>query len=167
MTKYIGIDPGLTGSVAILDETGGVVGLYDTPTLAVKTNRGTRHEYDLPGMAQLLRRYAGQSAHVILEESQAMPGQGVVSMFNIGVGFGAWLGLLGALEIPYTRIRPARWKHALGLRGKDKEAARLRAQQLFPGADLQRKKDHGRAEALLLARWGLLHVAILENLHTI
>ncbi len=75
-------------------------------------------------------------------------------MFTIGVGFGAWLGLLGALEIPYTRVRPARWKHALGLRGKDKEAARLRAQQLFPSADLQLKKHHGRAEALLLASYG-------------
>ena len=32
----------------------------------------------------------------------------------------------------------------------DKEQARLRAMQLFPGADLRRKKDHGRAEALLL-----------------
>ena len=45
------------------------------------------------------------------------------------------------------------WKRALGL-GKDKEQARLRAMQLFAGADLRRKKDHGRAEALLLAWYG-------------
>jgi hypothetical protein len=38
--------------------------------------------------------------------------------------------------------------------GKDKEQARLRAQQLFPAADLRRKKDHGRAEAILLGRYG-------------
>ena len=45
------------------------------------------------------------------------------------------------------------WKCALGL-GKDKEQARLRAMQLFAGADLRRQKDHGRAEALLLAWYG-------------
>ena len=45
------------------------------------------------------------------------------------------------------------WKRALGL-GKDKEQARLRAMQLFAGADLRRKKDHGRVEALLLAWYG-------------
>ena len=82
-----------------------------------------------------------------------MPGQGTRSMFTVGVGFGAWLGLLAALQIPYTRVRPGVWKKAEGL-GPDKEQARLRAQQLFPGADLQRKRDHGRAEALLLAWWG-------------
>ncbi len=74
-------------------------------------------------------------------------------MFTVGVGFGVWLGVLSTLGLSYTRVRPAIWKRALGL-GKDKEASRLRVQQLFPGADLRRKKDHGRAEALLLAVYG-------------
>jgi len=82
-----------------------------------------------------------------------MPGQGVRSMFTIGVGHGLFLGILAAVGLPYTRVRPAIWKRTLGL-GKDKEASRLRAQQLYPGADLRRKKDHGRAEALLLAWYG-------------
>jgi crossover junction endodeoxyribonuclease RuvC len=74
-------------------------------------------------------------------------------MWTTGYGYGIWIGLLAALQMPYTTIRPIIWKKALGL-GKDKEQARLRAMQLFPGADLRRKKDHGKAEALLLARWG-------------
>ncbi len=151
---HLGVDPGFSGAVAIIDETGGVVGLYDTPILSLRASRGTRHEYDLPGMVRLLQPYAGHNAHVIIEQSQAMPNQGVRSMFTIGLGYGAWLALLAALELPYTQVRPARWKHALGLRGKDKEAARLRAQQLFPGADLRLKKHHGRAEGLLLASYG-------------
>jgi len=106
-----------------------------------------------PGLVALLAPYAGTQAHVTLEEAQAMPGQGVRSMFTCGVGFGVWLALLAALALPHTRVRPAIWKKALGL-GKDKEAARLRAMQLFPTADLRRKRDHGRAEALLLAYWG-------------
>jgi len=98
----------------------------------------------------------------ILEESQAMPGQGTRSMFTVGVGFGLWLGVLAALQMPYTRIRPQVWKKALGL-GKDKEAARLRAMQLYPGADLRRKQDHGRAEALLLAWYGWRQVSFHEE----
>jgi crossover junction endodeoxyribonuclease RuvC len=135
------------------------VAVHDTPTLTLATSRGQRQEYDLPGMAALLAPYAGNGAHVVLEESQAMPGQGVRSMFTIGVGFGLWLGILATLQLPYTRIRPAVWKRALGLlgaqKGPGKEAARLRAQQLFPSADLRRKRDHGRAEALLLAWYAL------------
>jgi crossover junction endodeoxyribonuclease RuvC len=90
---------------------------------------------------------------VLIEESQAMPGQGVRSTWTTGYGYGLWLGVLGALGLAHTRIRPAVWKRRLGLTS-DKEQARLRAQQLFPSADLRRKRDHGRAEALLLAWYG-------------
>jgi len=82
-----------------------------------------------------------------------MPGQGVRSMFVCGLGMGVWLGILAALALPHTRVRPQVWKKAFSL-GKDKEAARLRAMQLFPTAALRRKRDHGKAEALLLALYG-------------
>ncbi len=150
----IGIDPGLQGAVAIIDPAGALVALHDTPTLTLRTTRGSKCEYDVPGLVALLAPYAGPQAHVVLEEAQAMPGQGVRSMFTCGLGFGVWLGLLGAVGIPYSRVRPQVWKKALSLPGKDKEQARLRAMQLFPGADLRRKRDHGRAEALLLAVYG-------------
>ena len=90
-----------------------MVGMCDTPTLMLKVARGTRHDYDLPGMA--------------------------------------------ALQMPYTTVRPVIWKRALGL-GKDKEACRLRAMQLFLSADLRLKKHHGWAEALLLALYGQRHL---------
>ena len=83
-----------------------------------------------------------------------MPGQGPRSMFTTGYGYGLWIGLLTTLQLPYTPIRPGIWKRTLAL-GKDKEASRVRAMQLYPGADLRRKRDHGRAEALLLAPYGL------------
>jgi crossover junction endodeoxyribonuclease RuvC len=150
---YIGIDPGLTGAVATVAADGTLTGLHDIPTIVIHTSRGTKQEYDVPGMAALLAPYAGPGAHIMLEEAQAMPGQGTRSMFTIGVGMGVWLGILGALGLAHTRIRPAVWKRRLGLTS-DKEQARLRAMQLFPGADLRRRKDHGRAEALLLAWYG-------------
>lgn len=151
---HLGIDPGLSGAVAVLAADGALIAVYDTPTLTLQVARGTRREYHLPGVVTLLQPYAGPGAHALIEESQAMPGQGVRSMFTTGLGFGVWLGILTALAIPYTRIRPADWKRPLGLLGKDKEASRLKATQLFPRADLHRKLDHGRAEALLLAWYG-------------
>ena len=149
----IGIDPGLQGSVAILDSDGILQGLVDTPTLSVKVQRGIRHVYDAPGLVALLQPYASLHSHVVIEASQAMPGQGTRSTFTTGYGMGLWIGILATLELPYTSVRPGVWKRSLAL-GKDKEASRLRAIQLFPGAELRRKKDHGRAEALLLAYYG-------------
>ena len=149
----IGIDQGLHGSVAILDAGGILQGLADTPTLTVKVPRGTRHVYDAPGLVELLRPYAGLHSHVTIEEAQPMPGQGTRSTFTTGYGMGIWVGILATPVLPYTTVRPQVWKRALRL-SRDKEASRLRAIQLFPGADLRRKKDHGKAEALLLAYYG-------------
>jgi crossover junction endodeoxyribonuclease RuvC len=157
---HIGIDPGLSGAVAVLTADGTLEALYDTPTLTLATSRGRRQEYDVPGLVALLGPYRGAQVHVAIEEAQAMPGQGVRSMFTCGVGFGVWLGVLAALQLPHSRVRPFVWKRALGL-SKDKEQARLRAQQLFPQADLRLRKHHGRAEALLLARYGQRHICLI------
>lgn len=150
----IGIDPGLAGAIAVLDANGTLEALTDTPTLTLKVQRGTRQVYDVPGMAAMLKPYAALHTHVYIEESQPMPGQGTRSMFTTGYGYGLWIGLVTTLQLAYTPIRPGIWKRSLAL-GKDKEAARLRAMQLYPGAELRRKRDHGRAEALLLASYGL------------
>jgi hypothetical protein len=99
---HIGIDPGLQGAVAILDDAGALVALHDVPTLTVPTSRGSRQEYDLPAMAALLAPSVPHG-HVVIEEAQAMPGQGVRSMLTIGLGFGAWLGVIGALGLAHTR----------------------------------------------------------------
>ena len=67
-----------------------------------------------------------------------------------------WLGILAALEIPHQQVHPATWK-AVVMAGctKDKDASRVKAMQLYPktAKDLTRKKDHGRADALLMAVW--------------
>ena len=150
----IGIDPGLAGAIAVLDAHGTLEALADTPVLTLKVQRGTRTVYDAPGLVELLRPYAGLHSHVYIEEAQAMPGQGSRSMFTTGYGYGLWIGLVTTMQLPYTSVRPGIWKRSMTL-GKDKEASRLRAMQLYPGADLRLKKHHGRAEALLLASYGL------------
>jgi crossover junction endodeoxyribonuclease RuvC len=156
----IGIDPGLSGALAVLHQDLSVT-IYDTPTLTVAGAKGSRREYDLAMMSSVVRSLGlvGQTVAYI-ESVHAMPGQGVRSMFTMGDGFGSWKGILAALSIPYTLVTPQRWKKYLmdGM-GKDKDASRLRAIQLFPTyADLfSRKKDDGRAEALLIAWYGRQH----------
>ena len=51
---FIGIDPGLSGALAVLAPDGTLEALWDTPTLTLRTSRGTRQEYDVLGMGQLL-----------------------------------------------------------------------------------------------------------------
>jgi hypothetical protein len=91
---------------------------------------------------------------VVVERVSAMPRQGVSSTFKFGTAYGIIIGVVAALKIPATFIVPGKWKRGLGL-DADKEKARARALQLWPArSDLfGRKKDHGRAESALLARY--------------
>jgi crossover junction endodeoxyribonuclease RuvC len=64
-------------------------------------------------------------------------------------------GVIAAAGIPLHLVSPAKWKRAYGL-DADKEKSRALALRLWPArADLfGRKRDHGRAEAALIARYG-------------
>jgi crossover junction endodeoxyribonuclease RuvC len=151
MKRYIGIDPGLSGAVAVLPEGW----IFDTPTAIVSSGKRQRREYLEAEMAAMLAPFVEDSVAAI-EKVHAMPRQGVASMFTMGVGLGVWRGILAALGIPFDLVTPQRWKAVMmdGM-GKEKEAARTRALQLFPGLtpSLRLKKHHGRAEALLIAEY--------------
>ena len=154
MTIFLGVDPGLDGACAEL--CGDRTIIFDTPTLRVDGQGTHRREYDLVTMARFLREVATQEARIcaVIEQVHAMPGQGVRSVFTFGVGLGVWLGLLAAFTIPYELVTPQRWKKTmLDGQGKDKDAARFKAQSLFPQIELHRKKHEGRADALLIAEF--------------
>jgi crossover junction endodeoxyribonuclease RuvC len=86
-----------------------------------------------------------------------MPKQGASSGFKYGRAVGAIEAVIVCCAIPLTIIEPSIWKKFHRLRGGDKETGRQRALQLFPTAHelLARKKDHGRADAALIALAGL------------
>jgi hypothetical protein len=167
MRRVVGIDPGLTGGMGVLDLDGGgaVVnaGFVHTPTVRVRRGRRERIEYDVAGMhAMLDLELRGEDndihgAEVVIEEQQAMPAalhgraQGGRSTFRTGYGFGLWLALVVALRAPYRLVRPVAWKRHHGLLGCDKRASRLRAGELFPALAPIRATDEGCAEGLLLA----------------
>jgi crossover junction endodeoxyribonuclease RuvC len=93
-----------------------------------------------------------------VERVHAMPGQGVTSMFSFGFAAGSLQQALASAEIPVTLVTPASWKAIYGLRGgrENKDMSRTKASELFPGCEhlWARKKDDGRAEAVLLAHYG-------------
>lgn len=140
MRRIIGIDPGATGAIAWLSP---IVGLSPVVTDMPANPRDVFEE--------LAHREDGDLA--IIEKAQPMPKQGVVSTFTIGRNYGVVIGVLAALGIPYREVAPGTWKRAMGL-DSDKEKSRSLARSLWPEAPLGRKKDHNRAEALLLAEWG-------------
>lgn len=150
---YIGIDPGLRGAVAIIDGTD--VKLFDVPT--AETGKGTRRDYLIANMSSIVDVPAGNVFSVI-EAVHSMPKQGVASSFSFGRGLGIWEGILSAYRIPYAKVAPQTWKKAmLGDMPRDnKDSSRIAATRLFPNASdmLSRKKDDGRAEALLMAEYG-------------
>lgn len=94
--------------------------------------------------------------HLIIEQVHAMKGQGVTSVFDFGMGFGLWLGIINALQIPYTQVTPQKWKKEMMQGIADKDAARVMACRLFPmyANQMNLVKHHGRAEALLMAEYG-------------
>jgi crossover junction endodeoxyribonuclease RuvC len=116
----------------------------------------TRRDINHAAICTLLREQM-PIAHAFIEHAAAMPGQGVTSMFSFGRTFGALQMALVAVNIPHTIVTAQAWKKAAGIpTGADKEAGRRRALQLFPGeaAHLARKRDHARADAMLLACFG-------------
>ena len=150
----LGIDLGQTGAIAVYDGQH-ITGLIDMPTMTRLHGQGQQIDpYTLTTAILDLR--AGRDAVAIIEAVSARSGQGVSSMFRFGESVGVVLGVLGALQMPVRWVTPGRWKKAAGIVGKDKDAARSLAIQLHPEvADmLTRKKDCGRADAILIARFG-------------
>lgn len=158
---YIGIDPGLSGAVGVMDlgagNTDPKLSVFDTPTALVE-GETTKRKYLTSAMALLLKPYADRSdVLAVLENVHSMPKQGVASSFCFGEGKGMWEGILAAYNISTELVSPQRWKkEIMADQGKEKSAARFKAMQLFPSIADQFKlvKYDGRAEALLMAEYG-------------
>ncbi len=107
---------------------------------------------DAATLASDIRQFAPNFA--IVEIASARPGQGVSSVFRFGCGYGQILGVLASGGVPTQLIAASKWKRHFNL-DSDKEKSRAMALRLWPDrSDLfRRKRDHGRAEAALLARY--------------
>jgi crossover junction endodeoxyribonuclease RuvC len=149
----LGIDPGLSGALALYNTSEGTVDIIDMPVLEIVRNGKKKREVSAQALAnQLVGRNVTAA---FLERVNAMTGQGVTSVFSFGRSSGIVEGVLAAYDIPTTLVTPQAWQKVVGQRA-GKDGSRERAMQLFPAqADLfQRKKDDGRSDAVLIAYYG-------------
>ena len=152
--KIIGIDPGLNGAIAVL-ENNKVKEIFDVPVMPEgKKNKRQLNSAQLVKMLKDIS-YNKEETVVVVENVSAMPGQGVTSMFNFGQTFGAIKGICAALGLPIFFVRPAKWKKHFDLINSSKDASRTKVIEMYPSISprLTKKKDVNKADAILIARY--------------
>ena len=166
--RVVAIDIGLTGAVASLDHTG-LWHLGDIPTIsAEEPSKKAKRRIDGFALGALIRHYApaDDSCLVLIEDVQARPmgrsgavehGNSMQSQGSLMRSRGIIEGVLDMLRLEVKVVQPQSWKAHFGLIKQPKDAAREKAIALYPGAEkhLKRKLDVNRADALLIARFGL------------
>ena len=147
--RIVAIDPGLSGAIALLDTDAGA-SVWDMPTM--DRGIGTKKRVNMASLCFIVSHCFADEG--LVEEVSARPNQGVTSMFNFGESFGIAMTSISAANVRLNLVKPQVWKKHFNLRS-NKEDSRHLAIELFPdlSEQLERKKDNGRAEALLMALW--------------
>lgn len=156
---FIGIDNGLAGGLAAYDRDTGELCVTAMPVIGVKTAKGNKNEYDIQAIIRWFDQLPRGPQMVVLEKAQAFPGQGVVSMFSVGRGFGIMEGILASRKWPYTIVSPKTWQKRMfeGVAHSDtKQASALVAQRLFPdtrfvATERSKKLHDGITDATMMA----------------
>ncbi|KAK9082023.1 hypothetical protein Syun_031005 [Stephania yunnanensis] len=162
----IGIDPDVSGALALLKTThhhnssssSSSAQVFDTPHLQVLVGKRVRKRLDAKSMVQLLRTLdAPPGTSAFIEQSIPFPQDGKQGWWCGGFGYGLWIGILVASGFTVVPVPSSIWKRHFELCGSRslKDESRNAACSLFPSMAslLKRKKDHGRAEALLIAAY--------------
>ena len=150
----IAIDPGISGSLCFFEE-GKIIDIVEMPNMAAgkKNKRQVNGAQIYNEISLRIKNFQKENIKVVIEQVSAMPGQGVTSMFNFGQSFGVLKGICSAMQLPMYFVRPAKWKKYFNLINTKKDASRTKAIQIFPyiSAQLSRKKDANKADAILIA----------------
>ena len=152
--NVLGIDPGLTGALAMWD--GKALLTLEIPT-AKATGRGREVLW-----SNLERQWVEKffwADCVFLERVMSRPGEGISSAFKFGLVFGGLRGMIAVKLLPLTLVTPAVWMKEMGVGRGSKEASIIRATELFPANAKEFRgpkggKKDGVAEAALIARYG-------------
>lgn len=159
MPYYIGVDPGLTGAIALL-EKGRVLEcrdliVQDNETPGGKVNR----RIDAEAMNDLLTdwshryEFGRNVVYACLEAAVPLPKMPSTTTASTFDSFGCLRTLL-ILRMPLTIVHPQRWKRTFGLKAIKDESIEM-ARRLYPnaGEHVVLKKHHNRAEAILIGHW--------------
>ncbi len=152
--KILGIDPGLSGAIAILEKKK-VLNLFDMPVMA--EGKKNKKQLNSAQLVNIIRENSigDEEIAVVVEQVNAMPGQGVTSMFNFGQTFGAIKGVCAALNLPIFFVRPSKWKKYFELINSSKDSSRTKVIEMYPSlsSQLAKKKDVNKSDAILIARY--------------
>ena len=151
-----GIDPGVSGAISVLEDKK-IIEVFDMPTMI----DGKKNKKQVNGsqvtniIKERLNNDKEKEVVVVVEHVNAMPGQGVTSMFNFGQSFGVIKGICSALSLPIYFVRPTKWKKHFNLIKTNKDASRTKVIEVYPeiSSKLHRKKDSNKADAILIARY--------------
>ena len=150
----VGIDPGLSGAIAIL-ENNKVLNIFDMPVMA--EGKKNKRQLNSAQLVSIIKNNTKPDVEiaVVVEQVNAMPGQGVTSMFNFGQTFGAIKGVCAALELPIFFVRPSKWKKHFELINSSKDSSRTKVIEMYPtlSSQLAKKKDVNKSDAILIARF--------------
>lgn len=185
MAMYIGIDPGKSGAIAVYNDRDRKYDVYDMPTLEVKKKVGKKvkktRDYDLAKLVVIFDEIQSRAKWhpngeviVVCEGSSGMAftptmargayHESAKTAFEKGRGIGIILAFTHLFGIPITvTVRPNEWKRALHMANskltykEKKDVSRQFATDLHPELIklFKRKKDDGRAEAVLLTDWAM------------
>lgn len=151
----LGIDPGISGALALYLPATDEMFVGDVPVLEIKKGKQTKRRVDLHRLVAMMRDCAAYKPTVWIEDVATRPGEGAVGAFSFGRTVGQLEMAAVAMELPLERVTPQAWKKALNVLA-DKDAARARASMLMPkhAHCWPLKKHVDRAEAALIALYG-------------
>lgn len=149
---FIGIDPGVGGGIAVIEDFVDADLQHRTSITCLKFKDAT--EADISNFVLSAVTTSDSPKFALIEKVSSSPQMGVVSAFTFGRSYGFLRGLLVAHGIPFEEVRPQVWQKALGcLSSGNKNVTKSKAQQLFP----KEKITHANADALLIAEYVRRH----------
>jgi crossover junction endodeoxyribonuclease RuvC len=135
---------------------------YSDDEVAAKVVKSGRKHASYVNQAALITNILRKEAPdlVIIERVSIRPNESLTAGIPFVGSMFLVEGICSGLRLPYKLVSPSVWKPAMKIQvsiKNPKEPARIRALETWPVfADwFARKKDHNRAEALLLAQWAL------------
>lgn len=144
--RVLAIDPGISGAVCCVGR-----GKLDV----------RRDFKSLADIAQAVSDLSGDADSAVVEFVHSRPGEGTVSVFSFGrstgVAFGSLLCSGYGTKKPLVECHPIKWQNffrsLLGIQKGEIFDSRAIATKLLPGFEklFSRKKDHGTADAVLIA----------------
>lgn len=158
LSYTLGVDPGLSGALALVHKTTQALITYPMPTQALKG----KTVLDPTTLASWIDVHSHLISHAYVEQVTSRPRQ--AGQLLMGVNAGILHGVLYANCIRFTVVSPTSWKAWYGLKRDESETyrdsknhSRALATEMFPhhAHAFKRVKDDGVAEASLIALYGL------------